>query len=100
AGSFSRAALRHSSWKASIFSITMIPDDGILSQSFRRKQYRKCRTDFGHWLDWREHLRAHMTYSVLPMGERRKTWQQLAELAAHEKDRDKLRALIRELTEA
>jgi hypothetical protein len=30
----------------------------------------------------------------------RKTWQQLAELAAGEKDPDKLRALIRELTEA
>ena len=30
----------------------------------------------------------------------RKTWQQLAELAAGEQDPDKLRALIRELTEA
>jgi ActR/RegA family two-component response regulator len=30
----------------------------------------------------------------------RKTWQQLAELAAQERDPDKLRALIRELTEA
>jgi DNA-binding NtrC family response regulator len=29
-----------------------------------------------------------------------KTWRQLAELAVHEKDRDKLRALIRELAEA
>jgi len=29
-----------------------------------------------------------------------KTWQKLAELAAHERDPDKLRALIRELTEA
>jgi len=34
------------------------------------------------------------------MSETRKTWQQLAELAAHEQDRDKLRALIRELTDA
>jgi DNA-binding NtrC family response regulator len=32
--------------------------------------------------------------------ETRKTWQQLAELAKHEQDRDKLRALIRELTDA
>jgi hypothetical protein len=30
----------------------------------------------------------------------KRTWQQLAELAAHERDPDKLRALIRELTEA
>jgi hypothetical protein len=30
----------------------------------------------------------------------RKRWQELAELAAHERDADKLRALIRELTEA
>ncbi len=30
----------------------------------------------------------------------RKTWQQLAELAAGEQDPDKLRALIRELTGA
>ena len=30
----------------------------------------------------------------------KRTWQQLAELAANEKDPDKLRALIRELTEA
>src|SRR5436190_10839300 len=29
-----------------------------------------------------------------------KTWQKLAELAAHERDPDKLRALVRELTEA
>ena len=34
------------------------------------------------------------------MRETRKTWQKLAELAAHERDPDKLRALIRELTEA
>ena len=34
------------------------------------------------------------------MSETRKTWQKLAELAAHERDPDKLRALIRELTES
>jgi len=34
------------------------------------------------------------------MKETRQTWQKLAELAAHERDPDKLRALIRELTEA
>ena len=34
------------------------------------------------------------------MGTDKRTWQQLAELAANEKDPDKLRALIRELTEA
>ena len=32
--------------------------------------------------------------------ETRKTWQKLAELAAHERDPDKLQALVRELTEA
>ena len=30
----------------------------------------------------------------------KRTWRQIAELAANEKDPDKLRALIRELTEA
>src|SRR6266480_8035456 len=34
------------------------------------------------------------------MSEIRKPWQKLAELAAHEPDPDKLRAVIRELTEA
>ena len=34
------------------------------------------------------------------MKETRQTWQKLAELAAHERDPDKLRALIRELTGA
>jgi len=34
------------------------------------------------------------------MSETLKPWQKLAELAAHERDPDKLRALIRELTEA
>jgi DNA-binding NtrC family response regulator len=34
------------------------------------------------------------------MSETRKPWQKLAELAAHERDPDKLHALVRELTEA
>ena len=34
------------------------------------------------------------------MKQTQQTWQKLAELAAHERDPDKLRALIRELTEA